>query len=339
MKHVLFSALLLGGMSLPAAVTAQTSDTTVPYQYSYDEAPYTYLSENAEQLLSNDGWDDEIIPFTLPFEFKYQGETITSWQLDTYGGLYPNEFDMDQGIPGILGIFSDYMDNGNSSINLETTGEAGSRIAKIEFRNVGFWSSEPSTDSANFQIWLYEGSNKIEYHVGPNNVDSALFDPDEGMLIVGLDYYTPNDSAYLHVVNYNDNTNTDTVLKFYVNEDEDPPAGLLEAIMYGNHYPQEGTVFRFEPSPTEDTVGIKDMPRLVSSVSPNPTSDMLTLQLLQTPAPDAALTVFHISGRELVHQLVSDRISRIDLKDLPSGVYLLRYSERGLSQTIRIIKR
>jgi len=338
MKRTLYSILFLSIMGLPAVLTAQTSET-VPYQYSHDEAPYTYLSENAEQLLGNTGWDDEIVPFTLPFEFKYQGETVTSWLMDTYGGLYPNEFNMGQDIPGILGIFCDYTDNGNSSINLETTGEAGSRIAKIEFRNVGFWSSEPLTDSANFQIWLYEGSNKIEYHVGPNHVDSFLFVIDEMVLVVGLDYYMPNDSVFLHTVNYNDNTNTDTVLRYYINEEEDPPAELLEAIMYGNHYPQEGTVFRFDPSSTDDTVGIKDMPRLISSVSPNPTSDLLTLKLLHTPAPDATLSMYPISGKKLMQQPVTDKVSRVDLTGLASGIYLLRYSERGLSQTIRIIKR
>lgn len=338
MKKLFFSSLLLGGLSLPAVVTAQTSET-VPYQYSHDEAPYVYLSENAIQLLGNTGWDDDMVPFTLPFEFQYQGESINSWIMDTYGGLYPNGFNLDQDVPGILGIYSDYMDNGNSSVNLEITGEEGSRIAKIEFRNVGFFSGEPEADSANFQIWLYEGSNKIEYHVGPNNVNSLILVPDGGILIVGLNYAIPDDSIYLHVVNYNENTNTDTLLKFNLNEEEDPSEEFFNAIVYGSQFPQEGTVFRFEPTLSEDTVGIQPIPKLVGAISPNPTSDVLTLQLVQHPAANAALTVYNIAGRKLLHQPVTDRISQIDVKAIPAGVYFLRYSEGDISQSIRFIKR
>jgi hypothetical protein len=80
----------------------------------------------------------------------------------------------------ILPFEADLIDRGEltgisqSPISYKMEGNAGSRILKIEWKNAGFVGEigELGTlnDYVNFQVWLFEGSNDVEMHYGPNMV-------------------------------------------------------------------------------------------------------------------------------------------------------------------------
>lgn len=58
-----------------------------------------------------------------------------------------------------------------AGIYYQVSGSTGNRLLKIEWRNMGL-DSNASGDFVNFQLWLYEADQKIEFHYGPSNVTS-----------------------------------------------------------------------------------------------------------------------------------------------------------------------
>ncbi|MFT4061256.1 MAG: T9SS type A sorting domain-containing protein [Edaphocola sp.] len=335
MNRILSLAAMI---ALCANATTQAQTATYPYTYSHDTATYAYLPDTATTLLGSTGWDDEVIDLPLPsdFIFTYQGDTVTEWQLDTYGGLYPNEVGVDYGMSPILGMASDYEDNGSSAIKYQVTGTTGSRIAKIEFRNVGFFGGL-STDSANFQIWLYEGSNKIEYHAGPSNVDSNTIDyiSSGGFVVVGLVYNMGiNDSAIFHIVNYNNDLNTDSILTMSM--DGGTEEDFLN-LFYGNHYPDNGTVFSFA-APNSGSTSIAKIPSAIATVYPNPAARQLSVQLKEVPKSGAYLGIVSIEGKEITRLPATATTTKIDLDLLAKGTYFLYYEQDGHRDYVHFAK-
>ncbi len=312
---------------------------TTPYNYSYSTAPYVNLDNTSTLILGNTGWDDTLVHFSLPsnFNFKYQGVPVTDWALDTYGGLYPNGYDTSLHTPAIIGIQADYADNGKSRISYAVSGTNGSRIAKIEFRNMGFYESDPA-DTANFQIWLYEGSSKIEYHAGTSHISPGMFNPvNEGNLVMtGLMYAVENaiDAALMHMVRYRNGANTDTTLLI---EDGFPNMEETMLMLYDTAvYPVNGAVFVFTP---KTGTAVKTIATRISSVSPNPATDRVSLELKTMPAADAEVMVYSVTGQKVVHQKITAMHTDISLQALTKGIYLLSYYADGKRETLRIIKK
>ncbi len=336
MKRILCAlCVLLYGVLAATRLDAQTA--SVPYNYNYSTAPYANLGNNATLILGNTGWDDTLARFSLPadFNFKYQGALVSDWALDTYGGLFLNGFDTVVGTPALLGIQSDYIDNGRSKISYALSGATGSRIATIEFRNMGFYNGT-AADSANFQIWLYEGLNKIEYHAGPSHTSPGMFDPGNNgnTLMVGL-AYTVNitDSLLLHTVRYRSGANQDTSL--VVSRNNHFWDDMVRMVYDTAVYPANGAVFAFTP---KSGTSVKTVVSRISSVLPNPAADMITLQLKEAPAAGAAVTIYTVTGSEVIRQKVTAARTDIALQALTKGVYFLSYDAGGQRETLRIVK-
>ncbi|PSK92059.1 T9SS type A sorting domain-containing protein [Taibaiella chishuiensis] len=327
--------ILLHGVLAATGLYAQTP--AVPYQYAYSTSSYANLGSNTTLILGNTGWDDTLVHFSLPtdFNFKYQGAPVTNWALDTYGGLFLNGFDTVFGTPALLGIQSDYIDNGQSKISYALTGTPGSRITKIEFRNMGFYNGT-AADSANFQVWLYEGTDKIEYHAGPGHTTPGMFDPGNNgnVLLVGLTYNVHiTDSLLLHTVRYRSGANTDTALVASRNNHlwEDIAPMVYDTAVY----PANGAVFVFTPK-TGTT--LREVTSLISKVMPNPATDNITLQLKHMPLAGASVTISTLAGQQVVHRFITSARTDISLHALAKGVYLLSYVSGGQRETLKIIK-
>ena len=330
---------LLAGLAFTSSrVQAQTPDK--PYTYTYATAPYTYLDANAATtILASDGWDDTTVVFNLPsgFDFKYHGVPVTQWRMDTYGGLYPNDLDFTLEAPAIMGIQSDYADNGNSKISFAVSGNAGSRIAKIEYRNLGFYDGL-ATDTANFQIWLYEGIHKIEYHAGPSHTEPGFLDILGGggnFVMTGLLFdIKESDKMLAQLVNYKNGANTDTAL---VLDPTDPTLDEVALMLYNTQaYPVNGAVFIFNPKPV---TSVKEVVARISTVSPNPATDKVTLRLKNIPPADARVTVYTVTGQQVISSKVTATNTEIALDGLSKGVYLLSYDADGKRETLRLIKK
>lgn len=78
----------------------------------------------------------------------------------------------------------------------------------------------------------------------------------------------------------------------------------------------------------------------IIKVYPNPTYNEIEVDLsnLNETNPNGFLRLFSVNGSVLLTQKVDRDILKINLKDIPSGVYVLKYESNNLSESIRIIK-
>ncbi|MBK7937151.1 MAG: choice-of-anchor I family protein [Lewinellaceae bacterium] len=73
------------------------------------------------------------------------------------------------------------------------------------------------------------------------------------------------------------------------------------------------------------------------SVFPNPTSGILTVQLVEMPARASSLTLVNSTGQIVIRSIpVNDLTTALDLSGLPKGMYLLRFQSGTGVHTIRI---
>ncbi len=63
-----------------------------------------------------------------------------------------------------------------------------------------------------------------------------------------------------------------------------------------------------------------------ASVYPNPVEGILYMET-GTPADNASYQLFDAGGKELMQQSITAPLSRLDLSQLPAGVYLLRLNQ------------
>jgi hypothetical protein len=343
MKRYFHSLIAATLCLMPYYASAQFVNYPYHFTYSTDVA-YTPISAAATELIGSTGWDDETVPFTLPFQFYFAGKMVQSWVMDTYGGLHPVGANDNADQPPILGFYSDYVDRGNSWIGYEVSGATGSRIAKIEFRNMGYFADTLLADSASFQIWLYEGNNKIEYHAGPSKVAPDRFDilnEDGDLILSGLIYTdhgadTPPGVDTFQFIGRVGNVPKDSIVVFNNNTGPSDPE-LINFINYGI-FPLDGTVFTF--TPTEMPVAIQEMDESLNSVVfPNPVSDKLTLQLAAIPEKNCVFVLYDVAGRELLRKDLLQRETIIPVASLTNGVYIGAITMAGKKEkTIRIVK-
>jgi hypothetical protein len=315
------------------------------YQFSYTtNTVYTPLENNAVELIGATGWDDEVIPFTLPFDFYYKGILVQNWAMDTYGGLYPTDKYTTGDIPPIAAFYSDYVDRGDSWIGYEVTGNTGSRIAKVEYKNVGYFSDVQKKDFANFQIWLYEGSNKIEYHAGSSSIAKDRFNvtSEYGDLIIsGLNYTNHNSEAQsddvFNFVGRLNNVPKDSVVTLKNNLGSADPA-MIDFINYET-FPESGTVYTFIPSNSQVPLSLTEVSEEnTHTLFPNPVTDNLTIHLNQVPDNGSVFMLYDMTGRELMRSNIKLQETIIPVSFLTNGIYMGTIITRGKKETARIVK-
>jgi len=333
MKKTLLALGVLACLTLPKLASAQN----YPYAFSATTGQtYTPLSANATEIIGSVGWDDSVLAVTLPFDFNFWGTTAHDIYVDVNGGTDYEE----NIIPRILGFYSDYMDRGNSSVSIETTGTAPSRIAKVQFKNLGFYADTTSTlvDSANFQIWLYEGLGKIEYRAGASYTNDVVFDVEQNPIFAGL-LYTTNV--------YTDLTATDTC-HFVGYENNGPKDSVIVTVLYDNlfnpsftfpnygRFPANGTVFAFTPPAPNSIHDVKQ--GLNFSLYPNPAKESIVLSLPEMPAKNATFKIMDISGKVIRTQSITSKTTAINIAPLTAGFYYGSYNDDVHSGKTKFVK-
>src|SRR5690554_3361506 len=148
------------------------------YNFNVANEPYNNLVGSIS--LNNDQvWDDPGYVIPLGFDFQigtyvFNSIHIVSWSV---GGVLSTSTDGTGVAPLLVPIAQDIIDLGygsgasQSNISYKVEGDSGSQILKIEWNNVGFWDDMTGNDFMNFQVWLYEGSNSIEYRYGSSEIN------------------------------------------------------------------------------------------------------------------------------------------------------------------------
>jgi hypothetical protein len=154
--------LTLGLLLLQCNLHAQS------YKTSVVNTGYKNL-EHGIVLTGSQPWKNPSFRIAIPFNYHYFNRAMDSIYIGPYGVF----FTLDQKDVLITGPY-DATDRGNtvseSPISYEIARVNGSRVLKIEWKNVGFYKDSTHQDYYNVQVWLYEGSENMEVHIGPTSI-------------------------------------------------------------------------------------------------------------------------------------------------------------------------
>ncbi len=300
--------------------------------YNFETENSTYVNLTGSTSLNNgDVWDDPGYTIPLGFNFSFGTYTfstiyILEWSV---GGVLSSD-PVDGGIvPLFVPIGQDLIDLGFSSgisqsnISYKTEGTAGSRILKIEWNNVGFYEDSTESDFMNFQLWLYEGTNTVEFRYGPSEINnpSESFEGETGPQIslitsFNIDLQQLDDTAYF----LSGNPTNPTVI--VLNPGQTIVLSYLQGMM------PNGTVYRFLRQP----LSIEDFSKVDFQIYPNPALDYLNIK---TQSTNYNVTIYNSLGQK-VNATLSE--NRIDISNLSDGIYFIKIETETGSAARKFIK-
>lgn len=351
MKKTLLS--LLAG-TLIATGVSHAQSAVKRYDVSYAGSTYTPLV-NATDLGFTGSWIDTVSDYMpFPFPFKYQNTTVNTFAIHYTGSIYLNGIESDYTYLGqIGGINLQYDGKGRGKVQYATTGTAGNRIFKIEFSNVSWVGDNTGTDTLNFQVWMYEQDNAIEYRAGYSNVADTMFAltaaevEDEGKEAIacallgnpGNTIGTNYLQQFIHGTKYQFITSefSDTAILLTELGVDAPEANTeaIEALIYG-HYPANGSVIRFAPKLTSS---IPQTDFDMATVYPNPSRDgQYTLTLKAAPKAGAHLTIYDLTGKVVLQHAITQATATIDLGAYANGHYHGQITNGDHTGSFKLIK-
>jgi hypothetical protein len=158
------------------------------YSLTKDSIQYQPLA-TATVVAAEEDWTNKKFNLKLPFQFNCAGTSTDSLTIESNGFI---SFGKNTNLALVaFNNFASSMDSTGmfvSRISSVITGNAGNRIVKIEYKNLAV-NAFSATDYFNYQVWLYENGNKIEYHIGPN--------PYAALIIVAPAGTDPNTDQYI----------------------------------------------------------------------------------------------------------------------------------------------
>lgn len=293
-----------------------------------------------DTIITTQGWDDFDGSVPLGFNFSLMGRSadtlLFNQDFNTGADLLVGSGDT----VNIISFFTDFIDrstiSGNqpSTVSYKTDGTGNNKIAKVQWKNLGFWGEGNAMgtldDSVNFQLWIYEGSNTIEVHYGKSSIQTPYTDlfeyekPVFGMgknLVVSLIWF---DWAY-----YVASTNPPRM-------DSIDIMGLISTDTLGfDTWPAEGTVFKFtNPVVGIDGVKLNDF----TSVYPTVFDEYFSIKITQAGFKGSAY-LFDLNGRKLLEQPLSEGKEQIETGALASGNYILCIRNAESSVFYKVVKK
>lgn len=320
-KHLLISVVL------PVCIMCSTfqpySSFAQPYTFSLDTATYTDLSTPTS--LNNDStWDDPEYHISIGFTFDFFDRSFDSIHISDHSDYMWFDDNKDYRIDAFSTDFIDraYPDSSVSPISYKLTGAAGSYILKIEWKNAGFYGEQSglgtTDDFVNIQLWLYEGTNNIEIHIGAVSVQNPVYSYEVnggGGAVVGLSNTMLNEFIYL----------TDSA--------NNPIPVDTSGFNYLIETPLQETIYRFSKNVSGIYLGSALNNKLI--IYPNPTPDVLNVSF-GNPSTNREILEFkstHMIIMDLAGRIVYEReIAGLnglpnlvfDLSEFKSGVYFIQ---------------
>lgn len=316
-KPLLLPIILLASVG---HLTAQSLNTV---NYTFTKAAATYSNVTGATAL-NDGGS---IPIGFPFyHYGIRFDTLYA-TMEGYIGL-TSEINNCASTLGAFVAFCDVDPNfGDSGIKYRLTGIAGSRMLVIEWRNVAidFPGTANNNDYVNFQIALFEGSNKIEYRYGPQvitdlNADLQGYDGPQVFHEISsfITFQTRNMWLYFSAA-------SPSVLTDFTGADDN----IVGA-------PANGTIYRFTPSAA---TGLSDFAKEQVAVYPNPATGLFKFK---TPAEGLFDLVIQDQTGKVVYtendMHHTDNEVTVNCSQWATGVYYALIKSEGNVFTEKVIK-
>lgn len=335
-KKLLTSFVLLSSLS--------TIAQELPYTFTVENGPYTELA-NPTSLNNGALWDDPDFIVPIGFDFEYMGSiynTLSFGGVTGYGGelVFGNINDLTIW-DNIMPYAMDVMDAGFgtpeltslSDISYEVIGAPGARIFKLQWKNVAFYNDdEPYTMRMNFQMWLYEYSNNIEFWYGAReNLDTFVIQDLNGVLVgmgqqVDLTNQT-NPSAENFWVLTGDPLNPGVA--------NAPTLVDVEAITLLLNTPPASYVYAFRTGIASVEEAMNN--ELVAELYP--TQVYTSFNVITAEHQKVQLTIMDAMGRVVNSQLIDGGFQVINAEALASGAYFVKMSSDTGTTVKRFVKK
>jgi hypothetical protein len=297
------------------------------YSFSTFTAPYQNISGTV--VSGGQKWDD--LDYTIPIGFNYSlyngpaTNTITFFagELVTF-----NDVNNDVFITAACPMFEDLCDRaydpnvdsegdpgGISDISYTTTGTAPNRICKIELKNAGFYGendqNSASVSFVNYQIWLYETTNDIEFRFGNVSIQNEainLVNGTAGFRCLLFDSLEVVSTLTCSASNSLDGPSNSPTMVAQNPGFTDAVSGTID----------NGRVYRFAKNnlPTSLKSFYSDI-RSSVMVYPNPANEILNVK---APA-NSTIEIYDVSGKIILTEIINGPIK---LSELSSGFYLVK---------------
>lgn len=316
-------------LSILAFVTYSMVLQAQEYSMSTTSIAYTELSN---PISVNEGltWDDPDYEVPIGFNYDFMGSPINTLVFADLGGslfaetpeagalLYAYGADVvDRGadVNGQL-----YVPGSLSPISYQLEGQEGSRIFKLEWKNVGFYSDvsqngADATDYVNFQLWLFEDSGNWAVHHGPRSITNPeySFDEEGGSFML----FTAGYDSTMDIL--------DPGAMIIYGDPSDPIVFVTEEpLVFDDGFNFDGVI----PENTQYlfgqdvNVGIEQSIRDQSlELHPNPASHYFTIQTADQEGLKMPIQIYTAAGK-LVK--VADPTEPVQVSDLAEGLYIIQ---------------
>jgi len=328
------SVLLTSLMFYATTMVSQTN-----YMVSWGYSDYDTLSNYISIYDSVAGMSGVEVNIQFGFSFPFFDSPYSTITLDGDGyGIFPGSPDYNlflfaseyesHDFSGITSIHSDWRYKNDTANGLE--------ILKVEWKDVGIWSdvidSLPSEHRINFQAWFFE-NGVIEIHFGNIDlsntdfyIDSFGFVDFEGGTIgpwVGIGNFDLSEVYYI--------TGTNSNVSVITLEDS---ADIFYDV------PEYGQFFRFTPNEISGLQPVAENDEFF--IDPNPVTESFTIRHKRQDrilSDNAVVEIYSVQGELVISQLINEGKERINVSQLPAGIYFVRLrNEKFMTINRKVIK-
>ena len=290
------------------------------YDFSHYTMPYVEINDGI-LIASGAPWEYNSTSIPVDIDFSFFGislENITivksPWSKHGLKDWHPN--DVDDGYQSYM-IPHPYRIKDNSTemdslsispISFKLIEFGSDSILVVQWKNIGI--KDTYDNSLNYQIWLYQNSDIIEFHYGSSSISN---EDSISKSITGLTCYIEGWTQTEYSFTLGGITNVPDYHLHTSNMMSGIDTGSYDIL---DNYPEEGQVYRFAPY---YSVGLEEnLSR--TSIYPNPTSDILNIK---NEYFIKELIITDISGKVIKRLDCNLTETTIDISELDKGIYLI----------------
>lgn len=324
--------LILSFIFYPLLVSGQVGS----YRFAQSHGQFEEVKNLPGAIVTKlDAYDDYVLPSKvgLPFSFYFNGEMQDSLSISDNGFVVFGELSveevgaifkpltevMENGIHGLIsGMGEDLFPVMATSIKTALIGKSPNRHFIIEWLNISRAAvihDSLGYDTLNFQVKLYETSNKVEIVYGKAVLNGNVFTGPQ----VGL-----------RGADISDFNNRTTLSDWGQTAKGNSPGDYCG--LSTSSFPVEGLTFSWVP---ENTLTVKEQPKQHDVlIYPNPAGDVLRVALKNLENP--AFSIYNVLGRKIISGKIAEDI--IDVQSLTPGMYFLKVFKGNRAITRQFVK-
>lgn len=257
------------------------------------------------------------------------------------------------GIPYVS--FTEYLNNWKATVmkfngaNWENVGSAGFSAGRADYLNLAFSPSgnpyvaySDGGNSDKTSVMKFDGNNwvnvgNVGFSVGWAFWQSLAFSPFDGQPYVtfgdagnsskaSLMKFDGTDWVYVGGTGFSEGMTTGTNLAF-------SPSGVPYVVYSDNENSMKATVMKYD----DTGVGINELRESGLLLYPNPASDHITIETSSTPV-NSRLSLLDVEGRQIITCQFTGPKMKIDIRNLPCGVYFVRLLDDRMVQVGKFVK-